>query len=74
MFKKANIENEDLRKMNDVYSKNEREFLFLCAYEMFYPSTRVTRTNTCISDFVNNEVNSQKDKIGIHTCYEGPIY
>merc|ERR1719273_2377835 len=41
---------------------------------MFYPSTRVTRTNTCIQDFVNNEVHNQKDKIGIYTCYEGPIY
>lgn len=74
LFRKCNIENEELRKMNDVYSKNEREFLFLAAYEMFYPSTRVSRTNTCIQEFVSNEVNTDKDKIGMYTCYEGPIY
>lgn len=74
LFNKCGIDNEELVKKNNTFAKTEREFLFLCAYEMFYPSTKVTRTNTCIQDFVNNEVNREKDRIGIYTCYEGPIY
>jgi hypothetical protein len=74
LFTAAGIYSEDLTRMNEVYSKNDREFLFLCAYGIFSPSGTLTKINTVIQEFVSEELDPSADKIGMYSCYEGPMY
>lgn len=74
--------------MAAIYSQNDREFIFLCSYEMFYTDHHITKTiNESIKKFVDKEIYKKdvydlegnpvepgKDKIGIYTCYEGPMH